>query len=80
MGTRANAAGLNINRDWTKLDTLEARTVVNVLNAWDLPLLPFMRETRPVATRFAGFLIRHLRFFHRARVQLAQRKSTIEAR
>lgn len=35
MGTRANAQGLNINRDWTKLDTSEARAVVSVLNRWD---------------------------------------------
>ena len=35
MGTRANAQGLNINRDWTKLDTTEARAVVSVLNRWD---------------------------------------------
>ena len=34
-GTRANAQGLNINRDWTKLDTTEARAVVSVLNRWD---------------------------------------------
>lgn len=35
MGTRANAQGLNINRDWTKLDTSEARAVISVLNRWD---------------------------------------------
>ncbi len=35
MGTRANAMGMNINRDFTKLDTPAARAVVNVLNRWD---------------------------------------------
>lgn len=35
MGTRANAQGLNINRDWTKLDTAEARAVIGVIRRWD---------------------------------------------
>ena len=35
MGTRANAMGLNINRDFTKLDTPAAQAVMNVLNRWD---------------------------------------------
>ncbi len=35
MGTRANAMGLNINRDFTKLDTPEAQAVMSVLNRWD---------------------------------------------
>lgn len=35
MGTRANAMGLNINRDFTKLDSPAAHAVVNVLNRWD---------------------------------------------
>ena len=35
MGIRPNAQGLNINRDWTKLETPEAWAVVDVLNRWD---------------------------------------------
>ena len=35
MGTRANAMGLNINRDFTKLDTPAAQAVMRVLNRWD---------------------------------------------
>lgn len=35
QGTRANAQGLNINRDNIKLDTPEARSMVRLLNAFD---------------------------------------------
>src|SRR5437867_1886973 len=35
MGTRANAQGLNINRDNMKLDTPEARSMVRLLNDYD---------------------------------------------
>src|SRR6266446_1662102 len=35
MGTRANAQGLNINRDNMKLDTPEARSMVKLLNDYD---------------------------------------------
>jgi hypothetical protein len=35
MGTRANAQGLNINRDHMKLDTPEARSMVKLLNDYD---------------------------------------------
>jgi hypothetical protein len=35
MGTRANAQGLNINRDNIKLDTPEARAMVKLLNEYD---------------------------------------------
>ena len=52
MGTRPNAAGLNINRDWTKLDTLEARTVVNVLNAWDPVIAMDLHTTNGTRHRY----------------------------
>lgn len=35
MGTRANAQELNINRDNTKLETPEARSMVRLLNDYD---------------------------------------------
>lgn len=35
MGTRPNAQGLNLNRDFTKLDTPEARAFVTLWNAYD---------------------------------------------
>jgi hypothetical protein len=38
MGWRTNAQNLNLNRDYTKLDTDEVRAVVNVINEYD-PLL-----------------------------------------
>jgi hypothetical protein len=53
MGTRANAAGLNINRDWTKLDTLEARTVVNVLNLWTPAIAMDLHTTNGTRHRYA---------------------------
>jgi hypothetical protein len=35
MGTRPNAQGLNINRDYMKLETPEARSMVKMLNEYD---------------------------------------------
>lgn len=35
MGTRPNAQGLNINRDYIKLETPEARSMVKLLNDYD---------------------------------------------
>ena len=35
MGIRANAQGLNINRDYIKLDTPEARSMVKLVNDYD---------------------------------------------
>jgi len=35
MGVRANSQGFDINRDFTKLDTAEARAILGVLNRWD---------------------------------------------
>lgn len=35
MGQRANAQGLDLNRDWIKLDSPEARGIVRFMNEWD---------------------------------------------
>ena len=35
MGTRPNAQGLNINRDWIKLDTLAGRAAVQCMVQWE---------------------------------------------
>jgi hypothetical protein len=35
VGTRENATGLDLNRDHMKLDSLEARAFVGLLNRWD---------------------------------------------
>ena len=35
VGTRENAAGLDLNRDFTKLETPESRALVRLLNEWD---------------------------------------------
>ena len=35
MGQRANGQGLDLNRDWIKLDAPETRGFVRVLNEWD---------------------------------------------
>ncbi len=35
MGQRANGQGLDLNRDWVKLDAPETRGFVQVLNEWD---------------------------------------------
>lgn len=34
VGTRANAGGFDLNRDFVKLETLETRAVVGLLNTW----------------------------------------------
>lgn len=52
MGTRANAAGLNINRDWMKLDTLEARTVVRVLDLWSPVIAMDLHTTNGTRHRY----------------------------
>ncbi|MHC5065939.1 MAG: M14 family metallopeptidase, partial [Planctomycetota bacterium] len=52
MGTRANAQGLNINRDWTKLDTSEAVAVVNVLNTWDPVIAMDLHTTNGTRHRY----------------------------
>jgi len=35
VGTRENAKGLDLNRDYMKLDTAEARALVGLMNRWD---------------------------------------------
>ncbi|MDY7110574.1 MAG: M14 family metallopeptidase [Planctomycetota bacterium] len=35
MGRRANAQNLDLNRDWVKLDSPEAKAMVKVFTAWD---------------------------------------------
>ena len=35
VGTRENAAGLDLNRDFTKLETPESRALAGLLNEWD---------------------------------------------
>jgi hypothetical protein len=35
MGTRANAQGLDLNRDWVKLEAPESRAMVRFLTEWD---------------------------------------------
>jgi len=46
VGTRANAKGLNLNRDFTKLATSEAQGLVkNVLTKWDPMLLMDLHTT-----------------------------------
>lgn len=35
VGTRENSKGLDLNRDYMKLDTVEARALVGLMNKWD---------------------------------------------
>ena len=44
-GTRANALGLNLNRDNMKLDTPEARSMAKLLNDYDPHVLIFIPLT-----------------------------------
>jgi hypothetical protein len=45
MGTRPNAQGLNINRDFTKLETPEARAQTALMNAYDPHVLVDLHTT-----------------------------------
>ncbi|HYH82233.1 MAG TPA: M14 family metallopeptidase [Longimicrobium sp.] len=45
MGTRPNAQGLNINRDFTKLETPEARAQAALMNAYDPHVLLDLHTT-----------------------------------
>ena len=39
MGTRENAVGLDLNRDFVKLDTPEVRSLVRAIDTWDVDVL-----------------------------------------
>ncbi len=39
MGTRENAVGLDLNRDFVKLDSPEVRSLVRMLDAWNVDVL-----------------------------------------
>jgi dipeptidyl-peptidase 4 len=39
MGTRENAVGLDLNRDFIKLDTPEVRALVRAMDVWDVDVL-----------------------------------------
>ena len=39
MGTRENAIGQDLNRDFVKLDSLEVRSLVRMIDAWDADVL-----------------------------------------
>ena len=39
VGTRANAQGLDLNRDFVKLESPEVRALVKLFNAWDPALV-----------------------------------------
>lgn len=45
MGTRANAQGLNINRDYMKLDTPEGRSMVRFVNEYDPHIMMDLHTT-----------------------------------
>ena len=54
QGTRANAQGLNINRDHMKLDTPEAQAFVRMMNEYDPHVLMDLHTTN--GTRHAYYL------------------------
>lgn len=45
VGTRQNSKGLDLNRDYMKLDSLEARALVGLMNAWDPHVLVDLHTT-----------------------------------
>ncbi|MFT5290688.1 MAG: dipeptidyl-peptidase-4 [Planctomycetota bacterium] len=53
MGTRPNAQGLNINRDFTKLETNEARALAGVLQRWDPILAMDLHTTNGTIHQYA---------------------------
>jgi hypothetical protein len=45
VGTRENSKGLDLNRDYMKLDSAEARSLVGLMNTWDPHLLVDLHTT-----------------------------------
>jgi len=45
VGTRENSKGLDLNRDYMKLDSLEARALVGLINKWDPHVLVDLHTT-----------------------------------
>jgi hypothetical protein len=45
VGTRENGKGLDLNRDYMKLDTAEARSLVGLMNKWDPHVLVDLHTT-----------------------------------
>jgi hypothetical protein len=45
VGTRANAKGLDLNRDFMKLDSAEARSLVSLLTRWDPDVIVDLHTT-----------------------------------
>ena len=52
MGERANAQGLDLNRDWVKMDAPETRAMVGFLNAWDPAVIVDTHTTNGSNHRF----------------------------
>ena len=45
VGTRENSKGFDLNRDYMKLDTAEARSLVGLMNKWDPHVLVDLHTT-----------------------------------
>ncbi len=52
MGIRENAQGLDLNRDWVKMDAPETRAMVAFLNAWDPAVIVDTHTTNGSNHRF----------------------------
>jgi dipeptidyl-peptidase-4 len=52
MGERANGLGLDLNRDWIKMDAPETRAMVGVLNTWDPAVIVDSHTTNGSNHRF----------------------------
>ncbi len=53
MGTRANAQGLDLNRDWVKMDAPETRAMVRFLSEWDPTVIVDTHTTNGSLHRYA---------------------------